>query len=170
MIYHSSVSHVVIIIVSLQGLSLMRHMSVYMLINPRRACAARVTVLGLSVCLSVCLSPLQLAPRRSVRSTNDTIYSAGNSLIKGFFLKRLRCGDQHLPLLNGLLQSAILCAENNAHELTHALTGDIGAYLRMYASLRVYVARETVTNMPTVPMVSTLVPSINYVAEEALAL
>ena len=24
--------------------------------NPRRACAARVTVLGLSVCLSVCLS------------------------------------------------------------------------------------------------------------------
>ena len=26
------------------------------LINPRRACAARVTVLGLCVCLSVCLS------------------------------------------------------------------------------------------------------------------
>ena len=27
-----------------------------LIINPRRACAARVTVLGLSVCLSVCLS------------------------------------------------------------------------------------------------------------------
>ena len=27
-----------------------------MVINPRRACAARVTVLGLSFCLSVCLS------------------------------------------------------------------------------------------------------------------
>ena len=26
------------------------------LVNPRRACAARVTVLGLCVCLSVCLS------------------------------------------------------------------------------------------------------------------
>ena len=31
------------------------------MINPRRACAARVTVLGLSVCLSVCLSTLILA-------------------------------------------------------------------------------------------------------------
>ena len=30
--------------------------SVAAIINPRRACAARVTVLGLSVCLSVCLS------------------------------------------------------------------------------------------------------------------
>ena len=28
----------------------------YTLINPRRACAARVTVVGLCVCLSVCLS------------------------------------------------------------------------------------------------------------------
>ena len=27
------------------------------IINPRRACAARVTVLGLCVCLSVCLLP-----------------------------------------------------------------------------------------------------------------
>ena len=27
----------------------------YKLINPRRACAARVTVVGLCVCLSVCL-------------------------------------------------------------------------------------------------------------------
>ena len=30
-------------------------------VNPRRACAARVTVLGLSVCLSVCLSVRRLA-------------------------------------------------------------------------------------------------------------
>ena len=30
--------------------------SLWNLINPRRACAARVTVLGLSFCLSVCLS------------------------------------------------------------------------------------------------------------------
>ena len=35
---------------------------------PRRACAARVTVLGPSVCLSVCVCPslLQLASRTSV--------------------------------------------------------------------------------------------------------
>ena len=31
------------------------------LVNPRCACAARVTVLGLSVCLSVCLSVRRLA-------------------------------------------------------------------------------------------------------------
>ena len=35
----------------------MRSLSyINMLINPRRACAARVTVVGLCVCLSVCLS------------------------------------------------------------------------------------------------------------------
>ena len=28
----------------------------YLIVNPRRACAARVTVVGLSVCLSVCVS------------------------------------------------------------------------------------------------------------------
>ena len=42
-------------------------------INPRRACAARVTVLGLSVCLSVCLSTLILAlqaTRRPMSYTN----------------------------------------------------------------------------------------------------
>ena len=30
-------------------------MNVFILINPRRACAARVTVVVLCVCLSVCL-------------------------------------------------------------------------------------------------------------------
>ena len=40
------------------------------LVNPRRACAARVTVLGLSVCLSVCLSV-----RASSRTTG---YEAAN--------------------------------------------------------------------------------------------
>ena len=49
------------------------------------------------------------------------------SLIEDFFLKRLRYRDQHLPLLYGLLRSAILCAENN---VMHVLTGDIAAYLR----------------------------------------
>ena len=45
------------------------------IINPRRACAARVTVVG-SVCLSVCLSvTLYLTP---VRPRNDTIYPTGD--------------------------------------------------------------------------------------------
>ena len=39
-------------------------------INPRRACAARVTVVGLSVCLSVCVSTLILALTR--RPISDT--------------------------------------------------------------------------------------------------
>ena len=42
-------------------------------INPRRACAARVTVVG-SVCLSV---TLHLTSRMSVRLKNDTIYLTG---------------------------------------------------------------------------------------------
>ena len=38
---------------------------------PQRACAARVTVLGLSVCLSVCLSTRVQATRRPMRVTNS---------------------------------------------------------------------------------------------------
>ena len=53
-------------------------------IDPRRACAARVTVVG-SVCLSVCPSMLQLTSRLFARPTNDTIYCTG-SLIEPFFL------------------------------------------------------------------------------------
>ena len=44
------------------------------IINPRRACAARVTVVGfVSVCLSVCLTY-----GTSVRPENAVTYSAGN--------------------------------------------------------------------------------------------
>ena len=49
-----------------------------MIINPRRACAARVTVLG-SVCVSVCLSvKSHLTYGASVRPENAVTYSAGN--------------------------------------------------------------------------------------------
>ena len=51
-------------------------------INPRRACAARVTVVGsvcLSVCLSVCVSvKSHLTYGASVRPENAVTYSAGN--------------------------------------------------------------------------------------------
>ena len=44
------------------------------IINPRRACTARVTVVG-SVCLSVCVSVIQ---NLTNRPTNDTTYLTGN--------------------------------------------------------------------------------------------
>ena len=48
----------------------------FSLVNPRRACAARVTVLGLCVCLFVCLSvcllPRFLPPRATNRPKSDT--------------------------------------------------------------------------------------------------
>ena len=43
--------------------------------NPRRVCAARVIVLGLSVCLSV---TLHLTSGISIHPINDTMYSMGN--------------------------------------------------------------------------------------------
>ena len=45
-----------------------------MLINPRRACAARVTVLGLCVCVSV---TQHLTFHAIIRATNDTNLSGG---------------------------------------------------------------------------------------------
>ena len=56
-------------------------------INPRRACAARVTVVVLCVCLSVCLSvKSHLTYGASVRPENAVTYSAGNESQK-------ICGD-----------------------------------------------------------------------------
>ena len=51
-----------------------------MVINPRRACAARVTVVGsVCVCVSVCLSvKSHLTYGASVRPENAVTYSAGN--------------------------------------------------------------------------------------------
>ena len=47
-------------------------------LNPRRACAVRVTVV-VSVCLCVCVSvTLNLTCRMFVRLTNDTTYLTGN--------------------------------------------------------------------------------------------
>ena len=42
----------------------------YTVVNPRRACAARVTVVGLSVCLSTTILALQ-ATRRLMSDTNS---------------------------------------------------------------------------------------------------
>ena len=53
------------------------------LINPRRACAARVTVVAVCVCVCVCLSvrlsvKSHLTSGASVRRENAASYSAGN--------------------------------------------------------------------------------------------
>ena len=62
------------------------------IINPRRACAARVTVVGFSVCPLVANS---LQERLFVRSSNEGQKSVG------FSLKPLRCRDPALPPLYG---------------------------------------------------------------------
>ena len=49
--------------------------TVTVVINPRRACAARVTVVVLCVCLSVTLN---LTSRVFVRLTKDMTYLTGN--------------------------------------------------------------------------------------------
>ena len=68
-----------------------------LVINPRRACAARVTVLGLCVCVCVCvcLSPLILAlqgPSRLISDTNGSSATShkGSTAYVAILLKR-RC-------------------------------------------------------------------------------
>ena len=49
-----------------------------MIFSPRRACAASVTVLGLCVCVSVCVSVTQhLTFHKVIRATNDTNLLSG---------------------------------------------------------------------------------------------
>ena len=49
------------------------------LFNPRRACAARVTVVG-SVCVCVCVSVQHLTSRASVYPEINVTYSTGNEV------------------------------------------------------------------------------------------
>ena len=82
------------------------------IINPRHACAARVTIVGLSVCVrsqhltsgaSVCLSHTQRAAKVII--------------IGGISLKPLRCRDPALFALYSYLASAM----KNAHVLVYML-------------------------------------------------
>ena len=52
------------------------HWDKYNIINPRRACAARVTVVG-SVCVRVCVC-VSVIQNLTYRPTNDTTYLTGN--------------------------------------------------------------------------------------------
>ena len=52
--------------------------TLYFIINPRRTCTARVTVVG-SVCLSACVSvSVSVIQNLTNRPTNDTTYLMGN--------------------------------------------------------------------------------------------
>ena len=83
--------------------------TVYTLINPRRACAARVTVVGLSVCVCVCLlSNISPMERLFVLKTLSRIQRATKvKNFVGFSLKPLRCRDPALPALYAYARSAI---------------------------------------------------------------
>ena len=66
----------------------------YIIINPRRACAARVTVVVLSFCLSVCLSVCYhvfcRATRRPISDTNGFSATLALFLKIAVFVKMLR--------------------------------------------------------------------------------
>jgi len=66
------------------------------IINPRRACAARVTVLGLCVCVCVCvrLSPLILALQGPSRLISDTNGSSATRARRHLGDMALKQGDK----------------------------------------------------------------------------
>ena len=61
-----------VIVLRLYGTDGCLYFYIYCFINPRRACAARVTVVVLCVCLSVCLSMTILGLQATRRLMNDT--------------------------------------------------------------------------------------------------
>ena len=79
-----------------------RH-TIRVLVNPRRACAARVTVVGLSVCLFVCpLVNISLLERLFVLKTlSHTQRATKVKKYVGFSLKMLRCKARAVPALYG---------------------------------------------------------------------
>ena len=94
-------------------------------INPRCACAARITVVG-SVCPCVCLlshiSPLEL----SVRPENAVTHSAGkqDENFCGVFSETAEI--QHFPHCNAILRRPFFAMRKNTHALVYvSLTGPL---------------------------------------------
>ena len=88
------------------------------IINPRRACTVRVTVVAVSVCLSVCVCvsvcKSHLTSGASVRCENAATYSGATKVkkIEVFSLKLLRCGDRALPPLMAIHTVSHFPADN----------------------------------------------------------
>ena len=91
------------------AIELKQKLYMQVVINPRRACAARVTVVGLSVCVCVCpLSDISPLERLFVlKSISRTQRATKVKNFVGFSLKPLRCRDPALPTLYSYMRSAI---------------------------------------------------------------
>ena len=76
-------------------------MKCVLLINPRRACAVRVTVVVMSVCLSVCLSVTPLERLFVLKTLSRTQQATKVKIFVGFSLKMLRCKARAVPALYG---------------------------------------------------------------------
>ena len=122
----------------------MIHSMTFLLINPRRACAARVTVVGLCVCVSVCLlshiSPLE---RLFVLKTLSRTQRATKvKKFVGFSLKPLRCRDPALPALYGYALT-IKCRRLSKPNMGNTAINSVATELsHVYACVRMraYVA------------------------------
>ena len=88
-----------------------------MLINPPRACATRVTVVG-SVCLLSHISPME---RLFVLKTLSRTQRATKvKKLVGFSLKPMRCRDPALPPLYGHAYSRPFFPAESTHAWTEA--------------------------------------------------
>ena len=102
-VYNVSVAYIYMCIhkqvwvIRVYTLHMMHSTSTASIINPRRACAARVTVLGLSVCLSVCLSVYAYSRSTGYEAAYERYQQLEGyesmKIKKAIFLKRLRSRD-----------------------------------------------------------------------------
>ena len=112
-------------------------------VNPRRACAARVTV-----CLSVCLSAQHLTSRASFRPENHITYSTGNEgpNVCGVFSKTASLRRSSNP--------SVVCHHTAAIFPAHALTNE--ARQLTCASVRVNVPRAATPSSAGLVVATTL--------------
>ena len=97
---------------------MLMHVFTTLIVNPRRACAARVTVVG-SVCVSV---KSHLTSGASVRPETSVTYSAGNGGQKyvGFSLKPLP--SKVMALFAYEILAAVFCATFRRQSFLKLLT------------------------------------------------
>ena len=104
------------------------------IINPRRACAARVTVV-VRVCLLSHISPMERLFVLKTLSRTQRVTKV--KYFVGVFLKPLRCRDPVLPPLYGhaYVHSAIVPAESTHAHYSMGLAAPPSVYIESLASL-----------------------------------